>query len=453
MQKDFTEVQAKAFLKGADRGARYLRTLSARPVRASTGRFDDLEPALPSEGWTVDAILDLMEEVGGEGTVASAGGRYFGYVIGGALPAASAARALLSAWDQIADALTGPSVVRMEETAIRWIVDLLGLPQGTDGAFTTGATMSNMALLVTARDVLLERQGHARGKGLFGAPPIRIVASAEIHATVLKSLRMAGLPTDELERVPVDAEGRMRPEDLPPLDERTLVLAQAGNVCTGACDPIGDIGVQCRAAGAWLHVDGAFGLWMRAAEPLKPALAGLELADSWVVDSHKTLNTPYDAGLALCRHPKEMEASMAIGATYLPVAASNPADRAPEFSRSARGAETWAALLSLGRTGVSELVMGFHHHAGRIAKELTDIGFEVPHKVHFNQVFATLPGQEQLCAAIAGHVQASGDAWFGAAAWQGRQGFRISVSNWSTTEEDVDRLIAAIAKAKEELVS
>lgn len=451
MQTNLLDLQAEAFSSGAERGARYLKGLADRRVNPETGRLDALAPGLPDKGMDVEAILDLMETIGGEGTVASAAGRYFGYVIGGALPAASGARALLSAWDQTADVLTGPSVIRMEEAAINWVTGLLALPEGTDGAFTTGATMSNMTLLVTARDALLARLGHQRGDGLIGAPGLRIVASSEIHATVLKSVRMAGLSTRDIEWVPTDDQGRMRVDSLPDLDERTLVLAQAGNVCTGAFDPFDALGDRCRAASAWLHVDGAFGLWARAAPALREALSGLEKADSWVVDSHKTLNTPYDSGLALCRHPEEMQASMAIGAAYLPDTAASPANRAPEFSRSARGAETWAALLSLGCSGVADMVERFHGLAVRIAGELKGLGFEVPHEVHFNQVFATLPAEEDACARIADHVQRSGEAWFGQAAWQGRKGFRVSVSNWTTREPDVDRLIAAIAKAKAEI--
>jgi glutamate/tyrosine decarboxylase-like PLP-dependent enzyme len=452
MQTKPLELQAEAFSSGARRGARYLQQLHGSPVHPETARLGLLDPGLSDEGMEVEAVLDLMETVGGEGTVSSAGGRYFGYVVGGALPAASAARALLSAWDQVADSLTGPSVIKMEEVAISWVVDLLGLPAGTTGAFTSGATMANMTLLVTARDALLARQGHSRGAGLFGAPRLRIVASAEIHATVLKSVRMAGLSTDDIEWVEVDNQGRLQLEALPDLDAKTIVLAQAGNVCTGASDPIGELAAKCQEAGSWLHVDGAFGLWARTAETLRAPLAGLEGADSWVVDSHKTLNTPYDAGLALCRHPEEMQASMAIGAQYLPATTPNPANRAPEFSRSARGAETWAALLSLGRRGVSDLATGFHLHAKRIARELTEMGFEIPHDVHFNQVFVTLPGSEDGCARIVENVQNSGEAWFGPATWQGKKGFRISVSNWTTSDEDVDRLIAAIGKAKDELV-
>ncbi|WP_428686906.1 pyridoxal phosphate-dependent decarboxylase family protein [Roseibium sp.] len=452
MQNSPLDSQAEAFSDGAARGAAYLKQLSTRQVKADLSFLNNLDAGLPDKGMGVKTILDLMETAGGPGTVASAAGRYFGYVIGGALPAASAARALLSAWDQVADDLTGPSVIRMEEAAISWIVDLLRLPEGTNGAFTTGATMSNMALLVTARDALLARQGHKRGDGLIGAPALRIVASAEIHATVQKSVRMAGLSTSSIEWVKTDDQGRMRIDRLPELDARTLVLAQAGNVCTGASDPLDELGDRCQAAGAWLHVDGAFGLWARTADPVSAALKGLEKADSWVVDSHKTLNTPYDAGLALCRHPEEMQASMAIGAAYLPATAPNPANRAPEFSRSARGAETWAALLSLGRAGVAEMVTRFHRHAVRVSEELRALGFEVPHQVNFNQVFATLPGNEDACARIAEHVQNSGEAWFGQAQWQGRKGFRISVSNWATTDEDVDRLIAAVATAKTEVL-
>ncbi|MCV0427716.1 MAG: aminotransferase class V-fold PLP-dependent enzyme [Roseibium sp.] len=449
MENNLLGLQAEAFSDGANRGARYLQQIGLRKVNAELARLSQLDPGLPEEGMDVTSVLDLMDSIGGEGTVGSAGGRYFGYVIGGALPAASAARALLSAWDQVADELTGPSVLEMEKVALAWIVDLLELPKGTSGAFTTGATMANMTLLVTARDTLLSRLGHPRGAGLIGAPGLRIVASAEIHATVLKSVRMAGLSTNDIEWVEVDDQGRLCLDQVPELDDRTLVLSQAGNVCSGAVDPIQGLAQKCKEAGAWLHVDGAFGLWARLAEPLSQKFAGLEMADSWVVDSHKTLNTPYDAGIALCRHPEEMQASMAIGASYLPATKPGPSDRAPEFSRSARGAETWAALLSLGRKGVSDLVTGFHRHAVRIARELRALGFDVPHEIHFNQVFATLPGKEDACARIAADVQASGEAWFGPAVWQGRKGFRISVSNWTTADSDVDRLIAAIAAAKE----
>ncbi|MEP2705951.1 MAG: aminotransferase class V-fold PLP-dependent enzyme [Roseibium sp.] len=453
MQTNPLDLQAEAFLSGATRGVRYLNTLSERPVHAVTGRLEALGGDLPVDGVSSDAVLDLMETIGGEGTVASAAGRYFGYVIGGALPAASAARALVSAWDQVADSLTGPSVIKMEETAISWVVNLLSLPTGTSGAFTTGATMANLTLLVTARDTLLARLGHQRGDGLIGAPRLRIVASREIHATVLKSVRMAGLGTNDIEWVDVDNQGRMDLEALPQLDAQSIVLAQAGNVCSGATDPLRRLSEKCRAAKAWLHIDGAFGLWARTGTSIDSSLDGLEQADSWVVDCHKALNTPYDSGLALCRHPEEMRASMAIGAAYLPAADPSPADHAPEFSRSARGAETWAALLSLGRTGVTEMVDRFHGHAVRIAGELKTLGFDVPHDVHFNQVFATLPGDENACAGIAAHVQDSGEAWFGQASWQGRKGFRISVSNWATMDQDIDRLIAAIAKAKSEVTN
>lgn len=441
------ESQTRAYEDGARRGAVYLRSLSSRKIDADLGAQAALDIPLPAEGLPAADVLELMDRMGSPGTVATATGRYFGYVIGGSLPAASGARAMLSAWDQIADVLTGPSVLAMEATAIRWVIELLDLPEEAEGSFTTGATMANMALIVTARDALLARQGHNRDKGLMGAPPLRVVASSEIHTTVLKSLRMAGLGTDRIERVEVDGEGRMRPGSLPQLDATTLVLAQAGNVCTGASDRFEEIASLCAHAGAWLHVDGAFGLWARAAKATRPALAGAQLADSWVVDSHKMLNTPYDAGLALCRHPEEMRASMAIGAAYLPPTDPSPADLAPEFSRSARGAETWAALLSLGPGGLSDMITRLHRHALHIADALTKMGFEIPHEVHLNQVFATLDGRETHCSDIVRAVQASGEAWFGAATWQGRSGFRISVCNWATTDEDVERLLNAIRRA------
>lgn len=441
-------IQSAAYTEGAQRGARYLQGLSARSVQGEPVP-PGLDQELPRQGMEPQQVLALMDQLGAGSTVATAAGRYFGYVIGGALPAASGARAMLAAWDQVADVLTGPSVLKMEEVALRWVVDLLGLPSQTAGAFTSGATMANLTLLITARDTLLARQGHPRGRGLIGAPRLRIVASAEIHATVLKSLRMAGLGSDDICFVPVNDQGQMQLDQLPPLDASTIVIAQVGNVCTGAADPIGALAARCQAAGAWLHVDGAFGLWMRAGNSdMAAACAGLEQADSWVGDAHKTLNVPYDSGIALCRHPAELRASMAIGADYLPATNPGPADHAPEFSRSARGAETWAALLSLGRDGLRDLLMRMHRNARRVATELTALGFEVPHDVHFNQVFATWPQDETQAAAVVARVQASGEAWFGAASWQGRAGFRISLSNWATTDSDIDRLIAAIKSAR-----
>ena len=444
--------QAKAYIDGADRGAAYLKTLSKRRVNASVQDLNALDFALPNLGLADDRVLDLLDEAGSPGTIATAAGRYFGYVIGGALPAASGARAMLSAWDQVADAPTGPSVVKMEEVALQWLIDLLGLPNQAEGTFTSGATMANMALLATARDAQLSRQGHPRGRGLNGAPALRVVASDEIHATVLKSLRMTGLGSDDIEWVPVDNQGRIQADLMPHLDDRTIVLAQAGNVCTGASDPINEIADLCDAAGAWLHVDGAFGLWGRAAGKTAQPLLGLERADSWVVDAHKTLNVPYDSGIALCRHAEEMRATMAIGAAYLPDANPSPADMAPEFSRSARGAETWAALLSLGRDGVADLVLRFHRYATRLAADLQDAGFVVPHDVHFNQVFVTLPEHEERCAEITRIVQDSGEAWFGEARWQGHVGFRLSVSNWATNDRDIDRLVDALKKAKNKVL-
>ena len=445
--------QARALQDGAARAAAYLHHIGARRVNADTRHLDGFDFDLPREGLPDDRVLELIDRLGSDGTMASAAGRYFGYVIGGSLPAASGTRALLAGWDQVADAPTGPSVVKMEEVAINWVTSLLRLPDTTKGAFTTGATMANLALIATARDVLLDRQGHGRQKGLMNAPDLRVVASAESHATVLKSLRLAGLGSDNVERVPVDDQGRMIVDAMPKLDARTLVLAQAGNVCSGASDPLDRIAERCEASGAWLHVDGAFGLWARVSPLTQSPLAGLERADSWVVDAHKTLNAPYDSGLALCRHPEEMRASMAIGAAYLPPVAPGPADLAPEFSRAARGAETYAALLSLGSDGVIALVERFQTLAKRLAKGVRDLGFDVPHDIHFNQVFAHLPGEDARCGRIIDHVQNSGEAWFGAASWQGRSGFRMSVSNWTTSDADIDRLINALDRALKETAS
>jgi glutamate/tyrosine decarboxylase-like PLP-dependent enzyme len=323
------------------------------------------------------------------------------------------------------------------------------LPKGTGGGFVTGATVANFTALAAARHAVLERAGwNVEAHGLFGAPPIRVVVGDEAHPTLLKSLGLLGLGRSRLTRVPVDRQGRMKPDALPELSGPTIVCAQAGNVNTGAFDPLEKIAERCAKTGAWLHVDGAFGLWAAASPSLKHLIKGIERADSCATDAHKSLNVPYDSGLAFVREPRALAAAMAITAEYLPTDSPerNPSDFTPELSRRARGFEIWAALNTLGRSGVAQLIEGFSRLARRFAERLTAAGFEVLNEVVFNQVLVSF-GDAKATERTIAKVQADGTCWAGPTVWQGRTAMRISVCGWSTTEADVDRSVEAIIAA------
>jgi glutamate/tyrosine decarboxylase-like PLP-dependent enzyme len=437
----------------ARRSARYLADLQERAVAVSpeaVARLTTLREPLPAGPSDAADVLALLDEIGSPATMAMAGPRFFGFVIGGSLPAALAANWLAGAWDQNAafDSVT-PAVSTLEAVALEWLKDALGLPGNCAGAFVTGATMANFSALVAARHSVLASQGwDVEADGLFGAPPITVVIGEEAHPTLIKALGLVGFGRNRLVRVPVDGQGRMRAERLPPLTAATIVCAQAGNVNTGAFDPLGEIVTRTRDAGAWLHVDGAFGLWAAAAPERVHLLAGSELADSWATDAHKWLNVPYDSGIAFVRDADALRAGMAVTAEYLPAPSGvrNPSDFTPELSRRARGVEVWAALRSLGRSGLEELVERMCRHAERFAEGLAAAGYEILNDVVLNQVLVSFgePGEsERVIAAI----QADGTCWCGGTVWQGRTAMRISVSSWATTDDDVERSLAAILRA------
>jgi glutamate/tyrosine decarboxylase-like PLP-dependent enzyme len=342
----------------AERAGRYLDALAERPVISTPGALDRLSelggplpqgPADPAE------VLALLDEVGSPATIASAGPRYFGFVIGGTLPACLAANWLATAWDQNAGLrVMSPVAAAVEEISLGWLVEVLGLPPGTGGGFVTGATMANFAGLAAARHEVLARAGwDVESQGLFGAPPVTVIVGDEVHVSLLKALSMLGLGRERVVRVPVDGQGRMRADGLPAIAGPAIVCIQAGNVNTGAVDPAEEICAQAHAAGAWVHVDGAFGLWLAAAPERAHLLQGVALADSWATDAHKWLNVPYDSGLVFCREPAHLAAAMSTSAAaYLtPEAGREPDQYTPELSRRARGVEVWAALRSLGRPG------------------------------------------------------------------------------------------------------
>ena len=451
-------LQAKdTFICASEMAETYLEHVADRPVAAPEDALDALaqfDIPLPETPNTPRSTIELLHNVGSPATTATAGGRFFGLVVGGTLPAALGARVLASSWDQVVlNDATSPVGVKLEQIASRWLLDIFGLPEQASVGFTTGASVANFTCLAAARHALLSRAGwDVEKRGLYDAPKLRVVASEEIHITVLKALSLLGFGHDDVEKVRCDHNGAIDLSALPDLDSKTLVLTQAGNVNSGASDPIAAIAEKAAQVGAWVHVDGAFGLWAAASPRTRGQLDGYEAADSWVVDGHKWLNTPYDCGLAICKHPTAVHAPMATQAPYLKEGSmAAPKDMVPEFSRSARGVEVWAALHSLGRAGVADLIDRCCDHAQAFAVGLRSLGFEILNDVILNQVVATLIGQEHLAARIAEHVQQSGNAWFGPTVWQGRQAIRISVSSWVTSKADVQLTLAAIQKAVDSL--
>ena len=434
----------------AERSIRYLEGLDARPV--APGALDGLERLrvpLPERTGEDSETLRELDEIVSPATMGMAGPRFFGFVIGGALPVTVAASWLATAWDQNTGLwLPTPGTATLEEVALQWLLDLLGLPAGAGVGFVTGATVANFTCLAAARRAVLARAGwNVEADGLFGAPPIAVIVGAEAHPTLFKSLGMLGLGRARVVRVPVDGQGRMRADALPPLAGPAIVCTQAGNVNTGAVDPIGAIAERAHAAGAWVHVDGAFGLWAAAAPSLRPLTAGIEAADSWATDAHKWLNVPYDSGLAFVRDVHALRSAMAITAEYLPTETPhrNPSDHTPELSRRARGVEVWAALRTLGRAGVAEMIERTCRLARRMAEGLAAAGFEILNQVVLNQVLVSFGDQARTERVVAA-IQAEGTCWAGGTVWQGRGAMRISVSSWATRDEDIERSLAAIIR-------
>jgi glutamate/tyrosine decarboxylase-like PLP-dependent enzyme len=440
----------------ARRAAEYLARLPKRQVAPrpeAVRRLAALDVPLQQEPHDAQHVLAELDELVTPATMAMAGPRFFGFVIGGSLPAALAANWLAGAWDQNAGMYSvTPGVAHLEQVVLRWLNELFGLPAGTGGAFVTGATMANFTALAAARHAVLERAGwNVEADGLFGAPPVTVIVGEEVHITVLKALGMLGFGRNRVVRVPADAQGRMRASELPPIAGPTIVCVQAGNVNSGSFDPIAEVCERARDTGAWVHVDGAFGLWAKASPQYAPLVQGLENADSWSTDAHKWLNVPYDCGIALVRDTAALAAAMAIQAAYIPAAQAerNPFDYTPEFSRRARGVEVWAALRSLGRGGVAALIERDCAAAQRFAEHLKAAGCEILNDVVLNQVLVSFGRPEETERVIAA-VQAEGTCWVGGTVWQGRTAMRISVCSWATTEADVDLSVAAMLRARDD---
>jgi glutamate/tyrosine decarboxylase-like PLP-dependent enzyme len=435
------------------RAIRYLEGLDARsvaPTPAAIKQLQALDAPLPAKSGDPAETLRLLDELGSPATAAMAGPRFFGFVIGGSLPVTLAANWLAGAWDQnSAYYRATPSAALVEQIALRWLLDLLQLPAECSGAFVTGATVANLCALAAARHAVLKCAGwNVEADGLFGAPPVMIMVGGEVHPSVTKSLGILGLGRSRVIKIPVDGQGRMRADLLPEISGPTIICVQAGNVNTGAFDPIEAICQRAHAAGAWVHVDGAFGLWAAAAPSRRHLATGIAQADSWATDAHKWLNVPYDCGLAFVKDPHALQAAMAITAEYLPPPGGdyrNPADFTPELSRRARGVEVWAALHALGRAGIADLIERNCTQARRFAEKLSAAGCEILNEVVLNQVLVSF-GDAATTNRIIQGIQADGTCWCGVTVWQDRTAMRISVSSWATTEADVDRSVAAIIR-------
>ena len=426
------------------------------PTQDAVRAVDRFIEPLPEDGVADLSVIAQLDEIGTPATVTMTGPRYFGFVIGGSLPVTVASNWLSTAWDQnVGMHEVTPATATLERVAMNWMIDLFGLPEETAAAFVTGATIANFAALAAARNRVYQDVGwNVEADGLIGAPPVSILVGGEVHPTVIKGLGLLGFGRDRVVRLAVDGQGRIDANKLPAIDGPTIVCTQAGNLNTGAFDPVGDICDAVKPKGAWVHVDGAFGLWAAASPDRAFLCNGFQAADSWATDAHKWLNVPYDSGIAFVRDGAALKSAMSITAEYLLTESEfrNPSDYTPELSRRARGVDVWAALKAMGRTGVAGMIDRCCSHARRFATGLESAGFAILNDVVLNQVLVSF-GDDARTRRIIDAIQADGTCWCGVTVWQGQTAMRISVCNWSTTQNDVDQSLDAIIRiAKSEVV-
>ena len=421
------------------------------PSSAALRGLDIFDEPLPSDPADPRRVLELLHQVGSPATVAHTGGRYFGFVVGGILPAALAAKWLADTWDQNAGMFVGsPIASSLESVCERWLRELLGLPESTVAGFVSGTSIATLCGVAAGRNELLRRLGwDVQAKGLFGAPEIRVVLGAQAHSTVFKALSILGLGQEQVTSVPVDDQGRMVPDRAGELDNRTLLILQAGNVNSGAFDPFTPLCTAARERGGWVHIDGAFGLWAAASRKRSHLTEGIALADSWSADAHKTLNAPYDNGIIFCRDRTALIRAMQMAGSY--IVFSEQRDGmiyTPEMSRRGRGMELWATLKALGRNGVADLVDSLCDRAVEFAEGLRKEGFLIRNEVCFNQVLVSCstPKETQATLAI---IQKTGECWCGGATWNNEPVIRISVCSFMTSAADIERSVRAFVQARD----
>lgn len=445
-----------SLLNEADERARaYTASVDTRRVFPDERALDELKnfaEAFPENGSLASATLEMLDTLGSPATVVSNGPNYFGFVIGASLPGAAAAERLILAWDQCASSFdNSPVAATLEKVAAGWVLDALDLPRESAVGFGTSATACSIGCLTAARRRLLANKGWNFDRdGLTGAPEVKAVVSDVAHITVLKALRILGFGLARVIVAPTDEWGRIDPDRLPPIDDRTILCLQAGEVNTGEFDPFDDLIPRAKAAGAWVHVDGAFGLWARASVRAASLTEGVEKADSWTTDGHKWLNTPYDGAMAICRDAEALSQAMNSDAVYATAARDAQKNLTLEFSRRARGIPIWAALRTLGRTGLAEMIDRHIAQASRLADGLRAAGFDVVNRVVLNQVLVR-GGDDEETVAIRRAVQSGGEAWFGPTIWRGRPAFRLSVSSWRTRDADIEELIELLVRSRRAL--
>ena len=412
-------------------------------------KFDEELPVRPNRA---EDVLKQLHEYGSPATVIENGGRFFGFVIGGTIPAALAARWLADFWDQNAGMyVTSPIASKLETVVEGWLRQIFGLPDNVVSGFVSGTTQAVFCALAAARyRILKQMDWDVNTKGLFNAPKIRIVAGMQAHGAVLKAISMLGLGRDNIEWVEVDDQGRMIADKLPGLDKNTILILQAGNVNPGSFDPFDEICDKAVKAGAWIHIDGAFGLWAACSDKLRYLTKGIEKANSWSVDAHKTLNTPYDSGIVLCNDRDALFSALHVTGSYLMHSEERDGySYTPEMSRRARIIELWAAIKYLGLEGMRELVDGLYERTRQFAFEIKEAGFQVLNDVVFNQVLVVCENDD-ITGKTLELIQKSGECWCGGAQWGNRKVIRVSVSSWVTTPEDISRSVRAFVKARQE---
>ncbi len=432
-------------------GMEYLNKLNNRkvyPTKPALEALNDFYEMMPDSPTDPLSVIGMLHKIGSPGTTASAGRRYFGFVIGGSQPAASAANWLAGIWDQNAGLeVTSPVSAVIEDVVSHWLVDLLPVAKESGVGFTTGVTMANLTGLAAGRHHILKKHNwNVESQGLYGAPEIKIIVSEEAHGSLLKALGLLGFGRDRVIKVPVDVQGRMRVAKSPEVDENTIVCLQAGNVNTGSFDPAEHIIPYAKAMGAWVHVDGAFGLWAGASPEYSYLTKGYEDADSWATDAHKWLNVPYDSGIILSKNVEDLKAAMSMSGDYLDQSGSRiPYQFTPELSRRARGIEIWSTLKTLGKSGVAELIERTCKLAELFSIRLKVAGIKILNDVKINQVLVSF-GNSDRTEKIIKAIQEDGTCWFGGTTWHGQNAMRISVSSWATTEEDVEKSVETILK-------
>jgi glutamate/tyrosine decarboxylase-like PLP-dependent enzyme len=451
--RDFAEDPFQEILgEAATRAQGYLQAIGRRHVGVSPSAQEGLAALggpMPTRGEDPRSVLRLLDEVGSPATIASSGGRLFGGVIGGSLPVTVGANWLAGAWDQNACLFDfSPVGAYLEDVVLRWLLDLFGLPPNCGGAFVTGTQMADVTALAAARTAILAREGwDVENDGLFAAPPITVIVNEEVHATMLKALALLGFGRGRVHFVPADSQGRMKASEIPRLDGPIIICTQVGNVNTGSCDPVEEICEIAASMGAWVHVDGAFGLWAAASPKHTHLVEGIGMADSWATDAHKWLNVPYDSGIAIVRDTIALQRAMSISASYYPEPSRKrePMQWGPESSRRARAIEIWAALRSLGTSGVADLIDRTCRHAQAFAEGFRAAGYQVLNDVVLNQVLVSF-GDDDATQRIIKAIQSEGTCWCGGTVWKGRRAMRVSVSSWATTESDVAESLKAMLR-------